>query len=251
MLDKWEVSIPELSGDMLRSVTVYVPDAAQENPDARFPVMYVFDGQNIFVDEDASFGQSWGMLEFLTETQAPVIVVGIDNNQEGDMRLCEYSPFSHDDSILGRIKGMGRKTMNWIVRELKPKIDEEYPTLPERENTIIAGSSMGGLMALFGVTAFNRYFRCAACLSPSLWVDPAKVHHMLRRAHMAEDTLIYVDYGSIEMGNHPENVEALLGCVQSLMRRGVDLTFRVVPGGTHSEESWRERLPVVFECLGF
>lgn len=57
--------------------------------------------------------------------------------------------------------------MNWMVNELKPYIDEHFRTLPDRRNTILAGSSMGGLMALYGATAYNSVFQRAACLSPA------------------------------------------------------------------------------------
>ena len=59
---------------------------------------------------------------------------------------------------------------NGICRSFKPAIDQEFPTLPGRNDTFIAGSSMGGLMALYAVMEYNRYFSRAAALSPSLWV---------------------------------------------------------------------------------
>jgi len=141
--------------------------------------------------------------------------------------------------------------MRWMVKQFKTEVDHTYRTLPDREHTFICGSSMGGLMALYGITAFNRFFSKAACLSPSLWVNPKRVHHMLRRSRIQEDTLIYMDYGGNEIGNHDENLSALTAVTQALLQRGVDLTLRIVPGGTHSEESWGERLPIMMQCLGF
>ena len=78
-----------------------------------------------------------------------------------------------ENSTLGKIEGKGKIYMDWLVDILKPEIDKKYRTMPERENTIIAGSSMGGLMALYGATEYNHVFQRAACLSPSLWVNPA------------------------------------------------------------------------------
>ena len=67
MYDQWEVELPELTGDEVRNAYIYVPDEAEEDPDLRFPVLYMFDGQNLFFDEDATYGKSWGIREYLEE----------------------------------------------------------------------------------------------------------------------------------------------------------------------------------------
>ena len=172
MVIKWDVTIPKLSGDMPRKVYLYLPESYREEPDRRYPVMYMFDGHNVFFDEDATFGKSWGMNDFMESSEKQLIIVGVECNHRGNQRLSEYAPVSFSDPKLGKIRGRGSATMNWMVGELKPYIDERYRTLPDRENTIIAGSSMGGLMALYAVTAYNHVFSRAACLSPSLWTAP-------------------------------------------------------------------------------
>ena len=140
--------------------------------------------------------------------------------------------------------------MNWLVKELKPRIDESFRTLPDRNNTLIAGSSMGGLMSLYAVTAYNNVFQRAACLSPSIWVNPEKVLDLMEQAKVKPDTTIYMDYGELEMVNHDANREALISASQLLLRKQVNLTFRIVPGGTHSEASWEQQVPVFMTCLG-
>ena len=139
--------------------------------------------------------------------------------------------------------------MNWLVNELKPYIDATYRTLPDRKNTIIAGSSMGGLMALYGVTCYNKVFQRAAVLSPSLWVDPSKLYNLVARANMKFDTTIYMDYGSDEMGNHEGSADALISMATLLLKKRANLTFRIVPGGTHCEASWEQQIPVFMDCL--
>ena len=139
--------------------------------------------------------------------------------------------------------------MNWLVNELKPYIDANYRTLPDRKNTIIAGSSMGGLMALYGVTCYNKVFQRAALLSPSLWVAPSKLYNMVARANMKFDTTIYMDYGSEEMFNHDGSDDALISMTTLLLKKRANLTFRIVPGGTHSEASWEQQIPVFMDCL--
>ena len=65
MLKKWDVTIPSLTGDAPRKAYIYLPEYYDEDPNRRFPVMYMFDGHNIFLDEDATYGKSWGMYHFM------------------------------------------------------------------------------------------------------------------------------------------------------------------------------------------
>ena len=250
MVKKWNVMIPKLSGDKPRKAYVYLPDSYAKNPQKRYPVMYMFDGHNVFFDEDATFGKSWNMNKYMVESKKELIIVGIECNHEGNKRLAEYAPFTYTNVEHGKIKGKGSVTLNWMVNYLKPYIDKEYRTLPDRKNTIIAGSSMGGLIALYGVTVYNHVFQRGACLSPSLWVDPGKVLEMIARAHINRDTTIYMDYGELEMGNHPENQSAVLSTAYLLLTKRVNLTMRIVPGGNHSEASWEKQVPIFMECLG-
>ena len=247
---KWSVAIPQLSGSFQRNVYLYLPDSYEELSEKRYPVMYMLDGHNVFFDSDATYGKSWGMYDYLNSTNKQLIVVAVECNHEGNRRLQEYSPFNFDNSTLGRIKGRGRISMNWLVSTLKPYIDKNYRTLPDRKNTVLCGSSMGGLMALYGVCAYNHIFQRAACLSPSLWLNPGKVLEMVARSNINRDTCIYMDYGSEEMFNHVANAESLISSAHLLLTKRVNLALRVVPGGTHSEASWERQIPIFMDCLG-
>ncbi|MGN0759740.1 MAG: alpha/beta hydrolase, partial [Candidatus Ventricola sp.] len=183
MIQTFDLTIPELSGGELRRAYVWLPDAYDGDPDARFPVLYMFDGQNVFFDEDASFGTSWRMYDYLNAGQPDVIVAAVSCSQTG--RMAEYSPFSHENGDAGHVNARGRSTMEWLLGEFKPSIDAQYRTLPDRDNTLIAGSSMGGLMSLYAALDYNGAFSRAACLSPSLWVHPRKSLRMIERARIA------------------------------------------------------------------
>ena len=249
MVKKWKITIPELSADSERRAYIYLPSSYKNDPDRRYPVMYMFDGHNVFFDEDATYGKSWGMAKYLDKAQKQLIVVAVECNHKGNGRLQEYSPFSFDNGTLGKIRGRGNTYMRWLVGTLKPYIDANYRTLPDRLNTIICGSSMGGLMALYGACAYNQVFQRAACLSPSLWVAPGKVLEMVAKSHIRRDTCIYMDYGSEEMFNHAANGEALISTAHMLLTKRVNLALRIVPGGNHSEASWEKQVPVFMDCL--
>ena len=184
MVFKWEVTLPRLTGDKKRMAYIYIPDSYDEDPERRYPVMYMFDGHNVFFDKDATYGKSWGMAKYMDESKKDLIIVGVECNHEGNGRLQEYSPINFENSTLGKIKAKGSLYMNWLVNDLKPYIDRKYRTLPDRKNTIIAGSSMGGLMALYGASVYNHIFQRAACLSPSLWVSSGMIFAMVARAHI-------------------------------------------------------------------
>ena len=148
-----------------RNTFVYLPDDWQSSG-RRYPVVYMFDGHNLFFDSTATYGTCWGLKEYM-DTHPQAIIVAPECNHEGNARLEEYSPY---DFVWQEydIKGRGKAYLDWMVQELKPLIDAKYPTLPDRENTAIGGSSMGGLMSLYGITAHNETFSRAACLSPSV-----------------------------------------------------------------------------------
>ena len=250
MIESWNLTIPELTGNEPRRAYVYLPDAWDEDHDQRYPVLYMFDGHNVFIDEDANYVKSWGMGDYLDAAEVPLIVAAVEcNHHPNNGRLSEYSPYSFYDRSFGRVRGRGRTTMEWMSRVFKPLIDREWPTLPGREDTFIAGSSMGGLMSLYALLEYNRVYSRAAALSPSLWVAPGKVESLIRSSRLNPDTILYMDYGSKELGNHSNMLRQLGRTAALLTERRVLLDFRIVPGGTHSEASWERQIPFFINTL--
>lgn len=248
MLDIFETDIPQLTGDEKRDVYVYVPEA-----EGRFPVLYMFDGQNVFYDEKATYGKSWGMLEYLEENDVPLIVVGVecnhhDEKEECGGRLSEYSPFDFSDPQWGDIKGRGAITMKWFVKELKPYIDDNYPTLDGREHTFIAGSSMGGLMSVYALCKYPNVFSRAAALSPSFVFAPDKVYEMIEKARFRRDTVLYMDYGQKEI-KWSNSREVYARACSLLIEKKVLLESRIVPDGQHNEASWEKQIPFFMDAL--
>ena len=250
MIDKWMTAIPPLTGDEERAVYVYVPDIAARKKSLRFPVLYMFDGHNVFFDEDATYGKSWGMKTYADKQRLQMIIVAVEcNHHPNNGRLSEYSPFSFRDARIGSVQGRGEITMEWMIHTLKPLIDSRYPTLPERESTFIAGSSMGGLMSLYAVIKHNDVFSRAACLSPSLWTQPKRMLSLIRTQDVTPDTIIYMDYGEKELRNHEGMRACYTDAMKALMDKGVMLTSRIVPGGEHCEASWEKQLPIFMPLL--
>lgn len=250
MVITWNVTVPELTGDAPRKAYLYLPESYDREPDKRYPVLYMFDGHNVFFDSDATYGKSWGMKEYMDYTGTQLLIAAVECNHSPDNgRLREYSPFPFDDPKLGHFPGLGRKTMEWMIGSFKKDIDSRFRTLADRENTFIGGSSMGGLMSLYAVLEFNKVFSRAAALSPSIWVAPEKLERLARRASLGPDTVVYMDYGSEEMRGKAGMLRGFGRMAALLVERRVLVTSRMVPGGQHCEASWERQIPFFMNTL--
>ncbi|MGN0818438.1 MAG: alpha/beta hydrolase [Candidatus Coproplasma sp.] len=249
MVERFSVTLPALTGGKERTAYVYLPVGYGED-DRRYPVMYMFDGHNLFTDAEATYGKCWGLEDYLDATRTPLIIAAVECNHEGDGRLSEYSPVSfnfHGRRVVGR----GKKYMDWLTGAFKPYIDGNYLTLPDRLNTFIAGSSMGGLMTLYALAKYGKIFSKGAALSPSLWVGGGVLPTFLTNAKFSRQTVLFMDYGSREFINHEPQRQAFCDAYSLLVQKGVYVTSRIVPEGVHSEASWEKEIPYFLATLGF
>lgn len=248
MVIRSNITIPALTGDRERTAYVYLP-VGYDDDDRRYPVIYMFDGHNLFTDEEATFGKCWGLESFLEDNQTPVIIAAVECNHEGDGRLSEYSPVTfnfHGRKIVGR----GKIYMDWLTTVFKPQIDENFRTLPDRKNTFIAGSSMGGLMTLYALAKYGKFFGGGAALSPSLWVRDGEVPTFIKKGAFRQDAVLFTDYGTKEFKNHSPQKQLFGEVYKILCDNGVAVTARIVPNGTHSEASWEKEIPFFIKTLG-
>ncbi|MGM9550332.1 MAG: alpha/beta hydrolase [Faecousia sp.] len=241
-----------------RPLHIYLPDRYSHREE-RCPVMYFFDGHNLFSDEDATYGKSWGLKDFLDGWDKNMIVVGIECGHEGDERLSEYLPYPADKgSWFDRFAPMGDQTMAWIVNEVKPLIDREYRTIPFRECTGIAGSSMGGLMALYAAVQYNRWFSKAGCLSSAIGFCMNPLLADMRRCSMSPDTRIYLSWGTREAQGVKDPAKddrssrtygwnkTVADCAA---RNGAAVKLRCQVGGAHCEADWEKLVPDFMDFL--
>lgn len=250
MVQLEDITIPELSGDEPRKAYIYLPESYDQDPECRYPVLYMFDGHNVFFDSHATYGKSWGMQEYMDSSETQMIIAAVECSHSPDNgRLKEYSPFDFRDPGVGKIPGRGRETMDWLIHTFKEEIDQCFRTLPDREHTFIAGSSMGGLMSLYAVLEYNEVFSRAAALSPSVWTAPEKIARMIENAVVRPDTVIYMDYGSREINFHPNMLQQFRNVAGLLMGRRILLDCRIVPGGNHCEASWERQIPFFMNTL--
>ena len=253
MIKKWSVSYPAVNGTEQRRAYVYLPTMYEVEPDRRFPVLYMFDGQNVFFDEDATYGKSWGVADYLDYTDTPLIVAAVECNAgPNNERLVEYSPYRFDDPTYGHFDGKGQATMSWYIHRFKPFIDRNFRTLPDREHTFIGGSSMGGLMSLYAITAYNKVFSKAACLSPSVRLCMPELRQEIVNATIHPGTRVYLSWGEKEsdkpgaLGEYTAN--ALEVC-RALLGKGAAVDPYMQPDGTHCEACWAKQVPACMDFL--
>ncbi len=242
-----KIQIPTLPTQKPRRLYVYVPKDYRRS-ERRYPVLYMFDGHNVFYDSHATYGKSWGMKEYLEKTGLPLILVAVECNTEGNRRINEYTPWDINGRF-GHFKAQGRETMEWFTKALKPEIDCTYRTLPDRAHTMIAGSSMGGLMTLYAAVAYNGVFSMGAALSPSLWVSRKGMKELIQAHPLAAPTRIYMDLGSAEVDGQREAFAQMFDTAKWLSLAGADVAARVVPDAVHNEAAWEKRIPVFFDFL--
>ena len=234
----------------VRQLHIYLPESYSQGQE-QYPVMYFFDGHNLFSDEDATFGKSWGLKDFLESWGKDIIIVGIECGHVGNERLREYCPYTFRGKFWGgTLKGTGHTTLQWMVSELKPLIDRDYRTWPHREATGIGGSSMGGLMSLYGAVCFNDWFSKAACVSSTISPCMASLRRDIKNANIREDTRFYLSFGTEEAFRpHPTDPLKSLTAVHNLTiqddlrEKGAMTDFFCQVGGGHNEASWEKQIP--------
>jgi predicted alpha/beta superfamily hydrolase len=171
------------------------------------------------------------------------IVVAVYNAR--DRRIDEYGPFV--DMVRGG--GGGDTYLDFLAGGLKPLIDREFPTLPGREFTLMAGSSMGGLLSLYAHFRRPDVFGASGVLSPSLWFADGAIYDYIERAP-AVGGRIYLDVGTEEGDDEVGDARRLRDL---LIERGyrLDMNLRYVEdeGADHNESWWGPRLRAALPFL--
>lgn len=230
-----------------RTIHVYLPNDYYESEE-RYPVVYMFDGQNLFFDGDATYGKSWGIASFLDQWHKKVIIVGMECSHHGHERLAEYCPYGFTERNIGTIVGRGEKTMRWFVRDLKPFIDRNYRTWPHREATAIAGSSMGGMMALYAVLRHNKVFSKAAAVSPEFFACLPLFLKELRARRLHPDTRLFMSWGT-EEDRRGWMTKRILKMEAAVQKQGTQTWLFHQQGGQHCEADWEKQVPTWMEFL--
>ena len=231
-----------------RPLHIYLPDDYATSLD-RYPVLYMFDGHNLFSNEDATYGKSWGLKEFLDKWDRKLILVGIECGHEGDERLSEYLPYrALPPARFSMFLPRGRATMDWIVNEVKPMIDRDYRTLPDREFTGIGGSSMGGIMALYAGVRYNHVFSKAACVSSAIGFCVRPMMKDIRNCPIHPNSRFFLSWGTRE-DRSSRTYKWNKRAADLLRDRGAEARLYCQVEGRHCEADWEKQNPIYMDYL--
>jgi enterochelin esterase-like enzyme len=261
-----------------RNVDVWLPSGY--NPDDRYTVLYMHDGQMLFDSAITWNRQEWGVDETMSRlisdgTIEKNIVVGIWNISE--IRHSDYfpqKPFNYlgqqfrdsiiksaqrnKDTQLFKTNINSDNYLRFIVEELKPFIDENFSTLPGPEATFVAGSSMGGLISMYAMCEYPDVFGGAACISthwPGIFnfennpIPGAFANYLRENLPPPGNHKIYFDFGTETLDAVYEPYQKMMDEVMKEKGYSADNWMtRKFEGEDHSENAWRERfeIPVVF-----
>jgi predicted alpha/beta superfamily hydrolase len=226
-----EFYMPQLNRN--RRIWIYLPPDYEQSQ-KNYPVIYMHDGQNLF-DVETSFIAEWEVDETLNDLASRgynvPIVVGVDNG--GNHRANEYLPYFFSNLNAG---GEGDEYMEFIVETLKPFIDNEYRTLPDRQNTGIIGSSFGGVISFYGALKHQDVFGKCGPFSPAYWANYDHLFADLAEIGFQHDVRFYQNAGQNEGDQY---ILAMHQMEESLNSAGFEHTHSVViSGGDHNEATW-------------
>lgn len=267
----WRADIfsPELNETI--KIDVWTPKGYTDSK--KYPVIYMHDGQNLFDANSTWNHQAWEIDSVLgiliaDKKVKPAIVVGIhsvDTTRIGDLmpeRVVEMTPSGEvRDFIDLMCRGQYRadEYLSFIVNTLKPIIDDKFSTLTDLKSTSIMGSSMGGLISIYGVTEYPEVFGAAVCMSTH-WTGAigdnadfptAMKQYLLDNFPRNGDYLLYFDNGDCDYDsqylpayNEMNTLFDFLG-----YREGEKLKTGVFQGHSHSEKSWSERVNIPLQFI--
>ena len=230
-----------------RPLTIYLPPG-YDRGSKLYPVAYIFDGQNLFGDQ-GSFAGGWHLHDALDKRavkgKVVPIVVGIHNG--GTHRISELTPWPVSEGSPAQLEAF----LDWVAGPLRRLVAEDLRVLDGPDNTLIGGSSLGGLAALYGYFRHNEVFGQALCMSPSLWLNEGAIFQYVARSRAAGAPRIYLDCGGREAKGivikHAEWMANLLA--RKGFKRNVHFMWRPDSRGAHNERNWRRRLPKALRYL--
>jgi predicted alpha/beta superfamily hydrolase len=241
-------------------VDVWLPPGYDADTRARYPVVYMQDGQNLFDASTSYGGVSWSADKAMVRLIASgrtrgALIVGIWNTLGN--RAAEYMPQKasglRDSKDLPGLPGSESHPISsdaylkFLVTELKPYIDTLYRTEPGRPHTFVMGSSMGGLISAYAMAEYPDVFGGAGCISTH-WPagNGVVIDYLAKHLPSPGDHKFYFDHGTATLdaqyGPYQERMDAVLRA--GGYTPGTDWISRVFPGAEHSERSWRERVEI-------
>lgn len=248
-----------------RHVDIWLPPEYHTQPDRRFPVLYMHDGQNLFFPEESFSGVDWDVVPALEGSvrqgkARPAIIVGIWNTAKRTQELLPWKPITNSlrgqklyekhKAEIGHVVSDGY--LRFMVEELKPKIDKQFRTLPEAANTFVMGSSMGGLMSLYAICEYPHIFGGAGCVSthwPAL--KQLMINYLKKNMPDPASHKLYFDFGTAAGDAEYETYQIRVdkAVTRAGYMEGKNWITCKFEGDDHHECFWRKRVHIPLQFL--
>lgn len=225
-----------------KKIWIYLPKDYSATA-KKYSVIYMQDAQNLF-DAKTAYSGEWNVDEKLDSLKAPVIVVGIEHGN--DKRTEELTPYKNEKYGGGNADNY----LDFIVKTLKPYIDTNYRTKTKAKNTIIMGSSLGGLVSYYAALKYPETFGKAGVFSPSFWFSN-DIYTLTKKAPKIKTKIYFLcgDNESDDMVKDMKKMERLLDTKRCYC---LHLTkSKIVKGGEHNEKLWRDGFVKAILWLGY
>ncbi len=244
------ISFSPLNG--IRNIWVYLPPDYATNPDKRYPVLYMQDGQHVFAEEipissvDYPVG-SWDVATTLNKMYGDGknvgIVIAIDKTPE---YKSEYSPWKNNDFSQS---GTGNEYLQAVINNIIPYVNSHYRTLTGPDNTAIAGSDMGGLISYYAALKHQSVFGKAGIFSPSVWFNKAELNAYLASWTKNESSKMYIITGDKEGTTMNDDAQLLYDATKAKGFTDENIKREIFKGGIHHNSSWATQFRRVYAYL--
>lgn len=259
---KRENIIVKMHDGSSRKIRVALP--TEMKPFETYPVLYLFDGQNVFDKADSFAGVIWDVEKAADQLVRekvikPLILVAIDN--AGDKRLDEYGPWPFEDELYSSL-GQGGEFAAYFAEKIIPLVEDRYPIKRRREDRALAGSSMGGLMTAYIGTKYPELFSALGVFSLASWVSEKPFLAMVHEEGNFRDMRFFLQVGTeesrdaetgkVDIEDSQIYVNNTLNYLRALLERGAEykgVSLNIAVGKTHNEEVWAGFMPQFLEWL--
>lgn len=251
----------------MRECFVWLPAGYDDavNAGKRYPVLYMFDGQNLF-EKHGGIPAEWGADETATKLIAEkkvggFIIVGIPHG--GALRISEYLPV---DALPGAAKPGGKAFMEFVVTQVKPRVERAFRVETDRAKVGIGGSSLGAAMAMYGAIEYPQQFGLVLAESLPLRTGDASAWRSWLGESIAKRAVdktypvrVFIGFGSREYGSDASRAETNAAYAKDLdalrtmlVKAGMAsdaVTIVTTKDAEHTERAWAERLPGALQFL--
>ncbi len=197
--------------------TVHLPPCYLEQPDRRYPVLYLIHGQNYNQDQWERLGVPETARDLLAADLIVPFILVLPRDRSWSQP---------NEDMFGKV----------LAEALVPWIDEEYRTLPDRQYRAIGGLSRGAGWAVhLGLSRWDLFGRIGAHSLPVFWTDTYHIRSWLDAIPTESLPKIFMDIGEKDRAQILRSAQWFENL---LAERNIPHEWYLFPG-YHEEAYWQ------------